>query len=773
MDQKEAEMSFNEAIPTLIGKSIPQPDSLDKAVGRTLFSDDVRFPGMLWGLALRSPFANARIRRLNVRKAKGLAGVRAVLTAKDIPGINRRGNMPGNRDDQPVLMEDRIRAVGDPIALVAADSIEIAEEAISAIKVDYEQFQPVEDPLASLAPDAPLVDEEGNMISELGYDRGDTEKGFATAAVIVDETYHTQFAEHAYLEPEAGVAWLDAGGVIRIRCGTQWVENFRHIARILGVSHNQVRLESPLVGGGFGGKIFMTIEPLLALLAKETGRPVRMALTREESILSSTKRHPYIMRYKLGADAEGRLTALDADLVADVGAYSDASPIIAWYSIGFLAGPYRCKNVKVHSRFALTNNPSGTAMRGVGSAQITFALEGVMESLAKKLGMDPFELRRRNYLAKGESLSTGQPLKNAVFLSETWEAADKALDKALSRNKEEIKNLNQKLFRARGHTSNITGYGRRHGHLSQGQVSIQLDGSAVVSVGVADIGSGQRLGCQQVAAEILGLPIDKVTVNTSDSQLNPVVGMTAGSRTFLNAAGPVLRAAEPIAKALKKAAAGILEARTEDIILAGGKAFVKGSPSVTLPHAQLVAAAAAAGASLTNLGTLRIEEDLYPGEETAHNVGWLDYTFGGMAAEVAVDPQTGQTTILGLGISHDVGTSVNPQMVIGQCEGGVAQGMGLALTEDCCVKNSKAEAHDFSTYLIPTSLDMPPIEVSILESGEGEGPFGARGIGEPPHNITPSAIANAVSRAIGVRVTSLPITPEKILVALRTGQWPL
>ena len=210
-------------------------------------------------------------------------------------------------------------------------------------------------------------------------------------------------------------------------CGTQWVENFRHIARILGVSHNQVRLESPLVGGGFGGKIFMTIEPLLALLAKVTGRPVRMALTREEAILSSTKRHPYIMRYKLGADAKGRLTALDADLVADVGAYSDASPIIAWYSIGFLAGPYRCENVKVHSRFALTNNPSGTAMRGVGSAQITFALEGAMESLAKKLGMDPFELRRRNYPSKGESLSTGQPLKNTVFLSETWEAADKAL----------------------------------------------------------------------------------------------------------------------------------------------------------------------------------------------------------------------------------------------------------------------------------------------------------------------------------------------------------
>jgi CO/xanthine dehydrogenase Mo-binding subunit len=727
---------------------------------------------MLWGAALRSPYASARILRLDVSRARKLPGVRAVLTAADVPGVNRRGNMPGNRDDQPVLVEDRIRAVGDPIALVAADSIEIAERAVAAVEVEYEQLTPVVDPLAALEPDSPLVDEQGNVIADLGYIRGDTEKGFAESAVVVEETFRTQCVEHAYLEPEAGTAWVDPGGVVHIRCGTQWVENFRHIARILNVPQNQIRIESPLVGGAFGGKIFMTIEPLLALLAKATGRPVRMALTREDPILSSTKRHPYNLRYKLGADPEGRLTTIVADLVADAGAYSDASPIIAWYSIGFLGGHYRCPNVDVHSRFVLTNNPTATAMRGVGSAQITFALEGAMESLAQKLGMDPFELRKRNFLSKGESLPTGQPLKNAVFVTETWEAADKALGKALSRNRDEIGKLSLKLLRARGHSSNMTGYGRRHGHLSQGQVSLQMDGSAVISVGVADIGSGQRAGCQQVAAEILGLPVDRVTIHNSDSQLNPIVGMTAGSRTFLNAATPIMRAAEPIARGLKQAAAEILEASVDDIVLADGKAFVKGSPKVNVPHAQLVAAAAAAGTPMVNLGTLKIEEAPYPGAETAHNTGWLDYTFGGMAAEVAVDPQTGQVILLGLGISHDVGTAVNPQIVTAQIEGGVVQGMGLALTEDCCVEGGKAQAHDFATYLVPTSLDVPPIEVAVLESGEGEGPFGARGIGEPPHNIVPAAIANAVSRAIGVRVTSLPITPEKVLKALQTGEWP-
>ncbi len=765
-------MTFDQTTPTLVGKSLPNPDALEKALGITQFSDDIRLPGMLWGRALRSPYANARIRKLDVGRAKKLAGVRAVLTAADIPGVNLRGNIPGFRDDQPVLAVDHTRAVGEPVALVAAESMELAEKALSLIKIEYQQLSPMGDPLEAAEPGAPLIDEEGNVLSNMGYSRGDLEKGFAMAAAMVEETFYTQCAEHAYLEPEAGVAWIDPGGIIHIRCGTQWIEHYRSIARMLNLPHNKVRIESPLVGGGFGGKIFPTIEHLLALLVNATGRPVRMALTREESILSSTKRHPFNLRYKLGADGEGRLTALVADLVADAGAYADCSQIIGWYSLALLAGPYRCENVQVNSRFVLTNNPTSTAMRGVGCAQVTFALEGAMESLAEKLGMDPFELRKRNYVSKGESLPTGQPLTNAVLLRETWEQADKALDKALSRHSDRVHALSPKMLRARGRTSNMTGYGRRHGHLSQAQVSMQFDGSAVVSTGVADIGSGQRLGCHQVAAEILGLPMEKVTLYTSDSQMNPPVGMTAGSRTFLNAAGAVERAAEPIADALKEAAAKLLEARKEDIVLFDGKAFVKGSREPNVPHAQLVAAAAAAGTPLTNMGSLIIEEALYPGEESAHNTGWLDYTFGGMAVEAAVDPQTGEVKLLGLGISHDVGTAVNPQVVMGQIEGGVIQGMGLALLEDCCVKNGRAEAHDFATYLIPTSLDIPPLEIALLESGEGVGPFGARGIGEPPHNITPSAIANAVSRAIGVRVTSLPISPEKVLKALRTGKWP-
>jgi CO/xanthine dehydrogenase Mo-binding subunit len=531
-------------------------------------------------------------------------------------------------------------------------------------------------------------------------------------------------------------------------------------------------LETPPLGGGFGGKISTTIEPFLALLAQATGSPVRLALTREESMLSSTKRHPYILHYRIGADAEGNLTALSAELTGDAGAYTNISAVICHYSLSLLAGPYRCPNVKVDSRMVITHNPITTAMRGVGCPQVTYGLEGAMDSLAQKLGMDPFELRQKNYVAKGGTLPTLQPIKNAVLLPETWKAAEQALDTALARNKEKYSKLSPTLLRGRGHTSNMSGYGRRHGTISHASIAMQLDGTAVVSVGVPDLGSGQRAGARQVAAAILGLPVDKVTVQSGDSQTTPLVGMTAGSRQFMNTGNAILQAAEPIVSALKRAAAEILETKAEDIVLAEGKAFVKNSPEPSVAHPQLVARVSATGGALTNLGTFVVEEHPYPGAETCHDAGWADYTFGSMAAEVAVNPETGEVQILGLGLSHDVGTAVNPQIVLGQCHGGIVQGIGLALFEDCYVKKGKVEAHDFSTYLIPTSLDIPPMEIAILESGEGRGPFGARGIGEPPCNTTTAAIANAVSRAIGVRVTSLPITPEKILSALQTGKWP-
>ncbi len=766
-------MGNGENPESLVGKSTLRSDTIEKSAGETVFSDDFDMPRKIWGGVLRSPVANSRIVKLDTRKAEALEGVHTVLTAWDIPGTNLRGNLLGARDDQPVLAEKSVRAAGDPVALVAADTRELVQEALNLIRFDWEKLPLVLDPAKAMEPGSLQVDERGNVIGHFGYERGDVDAGFRRSAAVVEETFQTQSVDHAYMETESGVAWVDASDVIHIRCGTQMIENFRFIARILAVPHNQVRIECPYVGGGFGGKIMMTIEPFLALLAKAAGRPVQMSLSREESILSSTKRHPYTMHYKAGADAEGRLIAWKADIVGDAGAYTELSAVLCKYSMVQASGPYRCENTKVDMRMVLTHNPVGTAMRGVGSPQITFAIEGVMDTLSEKLGMDPFAFRKKNYLSKGEALATGQPLKREVRLAETAERARRTLDDSLPSNGggESPGSGFRKPLRARGFASNMTGYGR-YGTVADASVSLQLDGSAVVAAGAPDLGSGQEGGYRQVAAQVLGLPLEKITLHLSDSQTTPLVGMTAGSRQFLNTGATIERAAGPIADALKKEAAKLLEAREEDIVLSGGKAHVRAMPERSVNHAQIAAACAASGVYLSNTGRLVIPPEPYPGYESAHEAGWVDYVFGAAAADVSVDPDTGEVTVNGLGICHDVGTVVNPQTVLGQFEGGAVFGMGLAILEDCAVADGRVEAHDFAQYLLATAMDVPEIGTAIVESGEGAGPFGARGVGEPPNNTPAGAIANAVSNAIGVRVTSLPITPEKVVRALRGGEWP-
>lgn len=753
---------------SLIGKSTLRTDAIEKAAGVTAFSDDINMPGALWGGVLRSPVASARIKKLETALARRLPGVHAVLTAADIPGTNLRGNLLGARDDQPVLAPGEVRATGDPVALVAAESRETLERALSLIQCDFEPLPRILDPVEAAQEGALQVDERGNLVGHYGYERGDVEAGFREAATVVEQTYRTQCVEHAYMEPESGLAWEDAAGVVHIRCGTQMIENFRFIARVLGVPHNQVRIECPYVGGAFGGKIMVTIEPFLALLAKATGQPVRMMLSREDSIVSSTKRHPYTMYYRVGADAEGRLCAWVADIIGDAGAYTELSTVLCKYSMVQASGPYLCPNIKIDMRMVLTHNPTATAMRGVGSPQITFAIEGIMDTLAAKLGMDPLAFRKKNYLAKGGAIATGQPLKREVRLAESAEHALEILDKVMASASIEI---GPGKLMGRGFVSNMTGYGR-HGQVAEAFVALQLDGSAVVSVGAPDLGAGQEGGFRQVAAQALGLPIEKVTMHLADSQTTPLVGMTAGSRQFLNTGSAIELAAGPIADALKDQAAKLLEAPAGEIALSGGAAYVRSAPKKSIPHAQLAAACTGAGVSLSNLGKFVVGPEPYPGSDTAHDAGWLDYVFGSAAAEVAVDTETGEVELLGLGICHDVGTAVNPQTVTGQFEGGSMFGAGLALTEDCFVQEGRAEAHDFHQYLIATSMDAPAIATHIIESGEGAGPAGARGVGEAPNNTPAGAIANAVSNAIGARVTSLPITPDKVVLALRHGEWP-
>ena len=414
-----------------IGKPMPRHDAWDKVFGRTKYADDFDMPGMLYGKVLRSAYPAAKILSIDTSGAEKMPGVEAVLTAKDVPNnetVTRFGQthqVGGFEGLYRVLVDKKVRYMGDAIALVAAETEEIAEEAVGLIKVGYEPLPGVFDPLEAIKPGAYQVGEaESNVICSYQVRKGDVEEGFARSDVIIENTYRVPFVEHAFMEPESGMAWVDDAGVITIRVSTQVIEHFRDVAEVLGIPHNKVRVIAPMVGGGFGSKEDISVETFIALLAWKTGKPVKMTWTREESILSSSKRHPYVMRYKTGATKDGKLMAMEAELISDAGGHIYLSPWVLLYSTVDATGPYDISHVKVDASTALTNNTFCSANRGFGSPQVCYAYECQMDELAKKLNLSSLEIRKKNYLHKGDALATGRILDYAV---ETEQTAEKAL----------------------------------------------------------------------------------------------------------------------------------------------------------------------------------------------------------------------------------------------------------------------------------------------------------------------------------------------------------
>ena len=419
----------------IIGKPIPRHDAFEKAMGLTQYAADFFLPGMLWGKVLRSPHASARILSIDSTRAERIPGVKAVLTARDVPRnetVTRFGQTHtvggGFEGLYRVLADKKVHYVGEAVALIAAESEEIAEEAVGKIQVRYERVPGVYDPLEALKPNAPRVQEgRDNLVIRYEVVQGSVEAGFAEADVVFENTYRVPFVDHAYLEPESGVAWIDEHGVVTLRVSTQVIEHFRGIAEVLNLPQNRVRVIGTFVGGGFGGKEDITVESFLALLAYKTGRPVKLTYTREESICCHSKRHPYVLEYKTGAKRNGRLTAMKARIVSDAGAYVYLSPWVLLYSMVTAAGPYRVPHVRVDGCTVLTNNIFTSANRGFGAPQVCFAYESQMDELAHRLAMDPLTIRKINYLQKGEAIPTGQILEHQVAVSETAEKALSAL----------------------------------------------------------------------------------------------------------------------------------------------------------------------------------------------------------------------------------------------------------------------------------------------------------------------------------------------------------
>src|SRR6266540_3399140 len=728
----------------VVGQSPTHHDFVDKVSGTLLYAADWQLPGMLHGKVVRAQVPCARITAIDVSAARAVPGVVAVLTAADVPWnqvVERAsGGVAELAVAVPVLADDRVRYLGEPVALVAAISAQAAEEAAELIEVDYQDLPGVFDAERALEPGAPLVHDEGNVLVSWTIARGDVEAGLAAADLVVEGEYRTQRVEHAYLEPEAGVGWVDTSGVVTLRVSTQVIEHAATIAAILGLPESKVRVISTYMGGGFGGKEDMTVEPYLALLVWRTRRPVRMVRDRQDSIMASTKRHPFTMRYQTGVRRDGTIVAQTVDVVGDAGAYPYLSARVLFAACALASGPYRVPNVRHRARAVFTNNVPTSAFRGFGAMQVTFGYEQQMDRVAARLGLDPRAVRERNFLAKGDTIPTGERLDTAV-------AAGECLRRALAALGEPARPSGPGRRVGRGFAVNMQPYGRTVWFQDRAAcwISLEADGGLLLRSGVTDLGGGQAASLAEIASEVLGVPLGEIGVHIGDSQLTPPAGGTFATRQLYMSGNAVLAAARALRAGLLPVAAELLDADPGDLAFEDGMVRERGNGR-GVHLAELAAACQRRGVPTSHLGTWRAETGTFD-PASGQGASFPDYTFGAHAADV-------------------VGRAINPLRVEGQIQGGAYQGLGYALGEEVLVQDGQTASTLLASYLVPTSADLPDVRAIIVESGEGKGPFGARGIGEPTIGNPAATIANAVAAATGVRVTQLPITPERLLAAI-------
>lgn len=584
------------------------------------------------------------------------------------------------------------------------------------------------------------------------------ESALAGADVVVEGEYRSQRVEHAYLEPEAGVGWME-NGVLTLRVSTQVLEHAVEVAEILELPRNKVRVIGTYMGGGFGGKEDMTVEPYLALLVWHTRKPVRMVWDRQESMQASTKRHPFVMRYRTGVRRDATIVAQDIDITGDAGAYPYLSARVMFAGAAVACGPYRTPNASVRSRAVFTNTMPTSAFRGFGAMQVVFGYESQMDRIADALGMSTTEVRRRNFLDKSDTIPTGESLSTAVAVGETME-------RALARLGEKPAPSGSTKRVGRGFACNMQPYGRTvwfHDRAST-WLSLQPDGTLLLRAGITDLGAGQAASLCQIASEVLGVPIDEISVYIGDSALNPEAGGTFGTRQLYMSGNAVLHAAQGLRDKLAPVAAEVLGCPADALAFEDGLVRVvrDTAPSTGITLAELVAECDERGVDTSHLALWRATRGTFD-PQTGQGDSFPDYTYGCHAADVEVDVETGEVGVLRYAASHDVGRAINPMRVEGQIQGGAMQGLGYALMEDVPLEEGQCVSSLFASYLIPSSMDMPDVEVDIVESGEGKGPLNARGIGEPPIGPCAAVIANAITAAIGQRPTCLPMTAERVL----------
>jgi xanthine dehydrogenase molybdenum-binding subunit len=743
----------------IVGRVVPRPDGVEKVTGEAKFADDYTFAGMLHGRALRAGVPHAVLVKIDVERARALEGVRAVLTAGDVPGDHNHGLVI---QDWPALVGvgEKVRYVGDAVALVAADSRAIATRALELIHVAYEPLPVVGDPVQASSADSPRVHEAGNLLKHIKVRKGDVEAGFREAEVIFEDVYHTATTEHAYLEPECCIARPTQDGRLEVYVGSQIPYADRdQIARCVDLPQEHVRVIGTLIGGGFGGKEDIAGQIHAALLAQATARPVKVLYDRHESMLVHPKRHATQIRVRLGAKRDGTLIAAETELYGDTGAYASLGEKVMTRATTHSTGPYVVPHVKADCYAMYTNNPPAGAFRGFGVTQSCFAIETAMDALAVQLGMDPVELRRKNALRVGTVTNTGQRLTESVGLLECLERVEVRI-RAFSGGEDPFRSRRvggaPNLRRAWGLALAFknTGLGGGAPDKAAAEVELFADGTAEVRTSSAEVGQGLVTVLQMIAAEELGLPIEKVRVLLSDTDRTPDGGPTTASRQTYVSGNAVRHAADVVRQAVATTLAEKFDCPPEQVRFVEGLVQVNGH---SVPVGEAVALMKAEGREAR-----ATYEYWAPPTQPLGDRGDIHfaYSFAAQAAEVEVDLETGEVRVLRVIAASDVGRAINPLGLLGQIEGGVMMGLGSALTEEFIVDEGQVFTDRLARYSIPSITDTPEIVPVIVEHPTSDGPYGAKGVGEISSIPTPPAITNAVYHACGVRVRRLPVDQD-------------
>ena len=742
----------------VIGKRTEKVDALDRVTGKAAFGADISLPGMLYGKVLRSPHPHAKIKRVDYSKALELEGVKAVIAAQDLPDLeDARASFGGELAidlehlRKLTIAHDKVLFDGHAVAAVAATSLDVAERAVELIEVEYEVLPPVENALDAMKSNAPLLHENlytrtlgerpttpSNLATILNHERGDVQKGFDEADVVVEESHETAMVHQGYLEPQACAARVDGDGKVTVWTSTQGIFNAQsQLSALLKIPMGKLNVVPMEIGGGFGGKIYVILEPLAVMLSQRSGRPVKLVMSREEVLKATGPGSPAYFTVKVGAKRDGKLTACYIKMIYDAGAFPGA-PIQGAHVVSF--GPYKIPNLKIDGYDVVTNKPRVQAYRAPGGTPVVFAVETTMDMVAEKLGMDPLEFRKLNYPEEGDLMTNDQPynrigIKDIIeriarhpHWNTPWEGANRGRGLAL-------------------------GYWQGATLPSSALVIISGDGTATCVSGQVDL-TGTRTTTQQMLAEELQLPLDKVNARVSDTESTPFTHLSAGSRTVYSFGTAVYKACQDALAQMKDRAAAQLQVDPSDVDYAEGRFWSQSDPEKAVGWAEVARNSRTRG------------EGVVTGRGTVTRLQ-VAPTFAANIADVEVDPETGKVLVKRFTAFQDVGLTVNPTQVEGQMQGGATQGIGWALTEYYHYDQGKLRNASLLDYRMPTALDLPMIDTEIIEVPASDGPYGARGVGEVPIVPPPAAIANAIYRATGVRMNKLPMTPEAVLWAIK------